>query len=143
MVENKNLVVVENVDEEETAARRENDYLLLTIFVLSQHGRYDRASRLVEGIIATGKMSREIILAKAVLEFFKEDYALALECLDELDALEQKLKFSESKEISQMRKYLRARCYFQSDDPAKASEIVRRYTAKPQNKKPKKLDVYH
>ena len=133
-----NIAPIEKPDTSEQDETRQYDYLLLTIFVLSQHGHYERAGILVEGMIALGDTTREVILARAVLEFFKEHYAACLDCLDQIDALDSQAKFKETKETKRMRAYLRARCHFQSGDEEAARNIAKQLTSKPINGKIKK-----
>lgn len=108
---------------------RQRDFLLLTIFVLAQQGFVDRAGILAEALYLVGDESEEVLLARAVLRFFAEDWAAALACLEELDRNAPIERFGAYKptQRQRMRRYLKARCLYQLDDVASAREAVQIY----------------
>ena len=103
---------------------RQRDFLLLTIFVLAQQGFVDRAGILAEALHLAGDDSEEVLLARAVLRFFAEDWAAALACLEELDRSAPIERFGAYK-LTQ--RQLKARCLYQLDDVASAREAVQIY----------------
>lgn len=108
---------------------RQRDFLLLTVFVLAQQGFVDRAGILAEALYLTGDATAEVLLARAVLRFFAQDWAAALACLEELDRLAPVERFGTYTltERQRMRRYLKARCLFELDDRASAREAVEIY----------------
>lgn len=109
---------------------RQRDYLLMTVFVFTQHGDYVRAKQIIDGMLAIGERSQKLLISQAVLEFFCGNYALALLCLDDLDRMEDAKK-SPDPESKRMRQYLRARCHYSSGRQAEAQDIAATLAAKP------------
>ncbi len=108
---------------------RQRDFLLLTVFVLAQQGQIDRAGVLAEALHLVGDDSAEILLARAVLRFFVEDFAAALAVLEELDRLAPIERFGTYRldERQRMRRYLKARCLYALGDAAGARDAVEVY----------------
>ena len=120
--------------------KRQRDYLLLTIFLLSQHRQFKRARALVEGMAALDDMENDVILARGVLGFYEEEYALTIKCLDEVEARppETSIDLKKHTEYQPMRDYLRARSHYLMGQETEAGAIVEKLTAPPQIKKRKK-----
>lgn len=108
---------------------RQRDFLLLNIFVLAQHGYVDRASALVEALHELGDGSPEVVLARAVMRFFRSDWSGALACLDELDRIDPMERFGRYRlnEQQRMRRYVKARCLFELGEKARARDAVESY----------------
>ena len=104
-------------------------FLLLNIFVLAQHGYFERAGLLAEALYVLGDGSVDVLLARAVLRFFAEDWPAALSCLDELDRADPAERFGRYtlNERQRMRRYLKARCLFELDDRARARDALEGY----------------
>lgn len=118
---------------------RQRDYLLLTVFVLGQHGHFDRAKALVDGLVALDDQGDDLLLAQAVLAFFADDFHKTITCLDTLDERTAALASPSKKETEakRMRRYLRARCYFQTGKQEEASLIAADLSAAPEKTRPK------
>ena len=108
---------------------RQRDYLLMTVYMLAEHGDYTRAKQIIDGMLALGERSEMILTSQAVLEFFCGNYAMALRCLDDLDRTTGGQKTPAKDEI-RMRQYLRARCYYSSGREAEAQDIATGLAAK-------------
>lgn len=105
---------------------KHRDFLLLTIFVLTQHGLVERASILLDAMIAAGDSSKDVRLAEAVLSFFLEDYDRTLESLEKLDRIDPIERFGQQKlnERQRMRRYLRAKCLHEIRAEAEARDAI-------------------
>lgn len=114
----------------------QRDYLLLTVFVLGQHGHFDRAKALVDGLIELGDVADDVLLAQGVLAFFNNDFHQTIACLDELDTRADSIGTVKPKtnEAERMRRYLRARCFFQTGREEEATAIAAELSA-PKKKK--------
>ena len=109
--------------------RKERDFLLLNIFVLLQHGYVDRAGTLAEALYAIGERSADVLLARTVLRFLKQDWSSVLICLDELDRVDPVERFGNYKltERQRMRRYLKARSLYELKAKAGARDAVETY----------------
>ena len=110
----------------EQLTSRHRDFLLLTAFVLAQHGYTDRAAVLIESLFIAGDVSSEVMLARAVLRFQRQDWLSSLTCLDELDRLDPVERFGQYKLTvrQRMRRFLKARCLYELDQPARARDAI-------------------
>jgi outer membrane PBP1 activator LpoA protein len=108
---------------------RQRDFLLLTIFVLTQHGYIERAAALAEALHVLGDSSSEVTLARAVLKFFSKDWTGALAHLDELDNISPIERFGSytMDGTQRMRRYLKARCFYELRDYPRARDVVESY----------------
>lgn len=88
------------------------DFVLLIIYISTQHHQYGRAYALVRAMIAQGDDSPEIHLAHAVLLFYLNDYPRALESLRHLDLIAPIERFDTRRMDARcrMRGFLKARC---------------------------------
>ncbi|MEO9530022.1 hypothetical protein [Roseibium sp.] len=116
------------VQPREDLTNRQRDYLLLTIFVLTRHGYYDRALILVESMLALEDYGAEVRLAHVVLKFLEKDFVGALADLDHLESLT--LSGGLSSRTLVMRRYLRARCFFETGRRQEGEAIARALAAK-------------
>ncbi|MEM8797311.1 MAG: hypothetical protein AAGE61_17255 [Pseudomonadota bacterium] len=112
---------------------RQRDYLSLTVFVYAQHGHFDKAQTLIEGMEAIGDNGDDVLLSRAVLAFFNDDFNVALSRLDRLDerAKGDGTQDTRADERARMRNYLRARCLFQLGREDEAKAIANQMTQKP------------
>ena len=110
----------------ETLTSRQRDFLLLNIFVLSQHGYLDRAAIMAEALYTTGDTSSEVMLARSVLRYLRGDWLSALTCLEELDRLDPIERFGSYKlsERQRMRRFLKARCLYELEQPGRAKDAI-------------------
>ena len=110
-------------------SRRERDFLLLNVFVLAQQGYVDRAGVLVEALYLMGERSADVLLARTVTFFFAGEWALALACLEELDRQDPLERFGTYRltERQRMRRYLKARCLYETRDLAGARDAIESY----------------
>jgi hypothetical protein len=108
---------------------RQRDFLLLNIFVLAQHGSIERAGVLADALHVLGDTSSEVTLARAVLRFFEQDWSAALACLDELDRIDPIEKFGSyvMSDSQRMRRYLKARCFYELKQYPRARDVVESY----------------
>jgi hypothetical protein len=108
---------------------KQRDFLLLSIFVLTQHGYTQRASTLAEALYALGDATPEAILARTVLRFFRGEWAAALTCLEELDRIDPIERFGPytMSDRQRMRRYLKARCLFEMNQRVPARAAVESY----------------
>lgn len=108
---------------------RQRDFLLLTVFVLAQQGQIDRAGVLAEALHLVGDDSAEILLARAVLRFFVEDFAAALAVLEELDRLAPIERFGSYRldERQRMRRYLKLRCLHEIGEAGRVRDALDSY----------------
>lgn len=108
---------------------RQRDFLLLTIYVLTQHGYLDRAWTLAEAMNALGDETPEALSARAVLRFLKGEWAAALACLEELDLADPIERFGRYRlsEAQRLRRYLKARCLFELDGGQPSRDAVESY----------------
>ena len=94
---------------------RQRDFLLLTIYVLAQHGYMDRAGSLAEALYILGDDSAEVVLARAILRFFAREWMPALTGLEELDRIDPIERFGHYTltDRQRMRRYIKARCLYE------------------------------
>ena len=113
----------------ETLTSQQRDFLLLNVFVLSQHGYLDRAAILAEALFVAGDSSSEVMLARAVLRYLRGDWLSALTCLEELDRLDPIERFGAYKlsERQRMRRFLKARCLYELEQPGRAKDAIEVY----------------
>ena len=109
-------------------SRKERDFLLLNIFVLLRHG-YGPGGVLAEALYAIGERSAEVLFARTVLRFLKQDWSSVLICLDELDRADPVERFGSYKltERQRMRRYLKARSLYELKAKAGARDAVETY----------------
>lgn len=108
---------------------RTRDFLLLNIYVLSQHGYIEQAATLAEALFELGDGSAEVVLARAVLAFFRKDWRAALIALDELDRIDPIERFGQYRlnDRQRMRRYLKARCLHETGERTRARDAVDSY----------------
>jgi hypothetical protein len=108
---------------------RQRDFLLLTIFVLSQHGYMDRAGTLAEALYILGDDSAEVTLARVILRFFAREWMPALTGLDELDRIDPIERFGRYTltDRQRMRRYIKARCLYELRQTARARDAIESY----------------
>jgi hypothetical protein len=108
---------------------RQRDFLLLTIFVLSQHGYMDRAGSLAEALYVLGDDSAEVMLARVILRFFAREWMPALTGLDELDRIDPIERFGRYTltDRQRMRRYIKARCLYELRQTARARDAIESY----------------
>jgi hypothetical protein len=89
----------------------------------------DKAGVLAEALYVLGDDSPEVLLARAVLRFFKSDWASALACLEELDRVAPMERFGDYQltEKQRMRRFLRARCLHEMKEGPRARDAVESY----------------
>ena len=107
----------------------ERDFVLLSCFVYAQHGHVDRAGVLLEALFALGEYTPEVMVGRAILRFYKRDWAGALACLEELDRLDPMERFGEYRltERQRMRRYVKARCLYELNERVRARDAVEVY----------------
>jgi hypothetical protein len=107
----------------------QRDFMLLNIFVLAQHGYIERAGTLAEALYVLGDNSAEVTLARAVLHFFSQNWAAALACLEELDQIAPIEKFGAYRMSNKqrMRRYLKARCFYEMRERYRARDVIESY----------------
>ncbi len=112
-----------------TVTTRERDFLLLTVYVLAQHGYVDRAGVLLEALHLSSELSGEVMLGRAVLRFYKGDCRSALNCLEELDRIDPIARFGQYRlsERQRLRRFLKARCLFELHELSRARDAVEVY----------------
>jgi hypothetical protein len=108
---------------------RQRDFLLLTIFVLSQHGYMDRAGSLAEALYVLGDDSAEVMLARVILRFFAREWMPALTGLEELDRIDPIERFGRYTltDRQRMRRYIKARCLYELRQTARARDAIESY----------------
>jgi hypothetical protein len=108
---------------------KQRDFLLLNIFVLAQHGYTDRANALAESLHILGDTSSEVTLARAVLRFCARDWEGTLACLDALDGTAPIERFGAytMSDSQRMRRYLKARCFYELKDFSNARDVIESY----------------
>ena len=76
-----------------------------------------------------GDTSSQVALARAVLRFFSRDWEGALACLDELDRISPIERFGSytMDHTQRLRRYLKARCFHELKDYARARDVVDSY----------------
>lgn len=112
--------------ETEPLTPAQRDFLRLTIFVLLQHNYVDRALDLLEVQFVAGDRSTDVLLGRAIVRYRKGDWISALACLDDLerqDPLEQ-FGYYRLGERQRMRRFLKARCYFELQQPQRARDLI-------------------
>lgn len=90
------------------------DYLLLVISIRIQHLRHDEARVLVEGLLALGVETVEVLLAKAVVDNALGHHAEVLATLTRLDRLDPP-EFRKGRKADprvRMRSFLKARATY-------------------------------
>ena len=109
--------------------RDERDFILLSAFVLVQHGHIDRAGVLLESLYALGEYPREALVGRAILRFYKQDWRGALNCLEELDRFDPLERFGAYilTDRQRLRRYLKARCLFELGERESAREATEVY----------------
>lgn len=107
----------------------QRELLMLMIFVLFRHGRIDRAGLLAEALHLTGDDGADVLLARAVMRFARQDWAATLLCLEALDRVAPLERFGSYTltEGQRMRRYLRARCLHELDQGQPAQDAIGSY----------------
>ncbi len=108
---------------------KHREFLLLTIFVLTQHGLVERAKVLTDALIACGDSSSDVRLAEAVLTFFVGEHRETLHILEILDQIDPMERFGPQQlnERQRMRRYLRAKCLHELKNDAEATQAIEIY----------------
>jgi hypothetical protein len=108
---------------------RQRDFLLLTIFVLAQHGYTERAANLAEALYILGDDSAEVMLARAIMRFFAREWMPALTCLEELDRIDPIERFGRYTltDRQRMRRYIKARCLYELRQTVRARDAIESY----------------
>jgi hypothetical protein len=108
---------------------RQRDFLLLTIFVMAQHGYLERAASLAEALHMLGDDNVEVTLARTVLRFFSRDWSSALACLEDLDRIDPIERFGPytMSDRQRMRRYVKARCLYELRQHIPARDAVESY----------------
>ncbi len=108
---------------------KQRGFLLLNIYVLAQQGYIERAATLAEAMHHSGDRSVDVTLARLVLAFMGGDHPRALALVDELDRIDPVERFGEYRltDRQRMRRYIKARCLFESGDKAGARDAVDSY----------------
>lgn len=110
-------------------SRQQRDFMLLNIFVLAQHGYIQRAGVLVEALLILGDQSADVVLGRAVMQFFSQNWTAALKSLDEVDRLAPIERFGTyiMTDKQRMRRYMKARCLYELNDRSRARDVVDSY----------------
>lgn len=105
------------------------EFILLNVFVLTQHGYFDKASDLISSLMISGDTSKELLFAQAVVTFMRGDFPEALDHLDILDRVDPVERFGHYtlSEHQRMRRYMRARCLFEMGDVERSRDILEGY----------------
>jgi len=113
----------------ELLTRRQLDYLLLTMFVLSQHGHFDCLDILASALSTIGEKNPQVVAAHTIVCFIKNDWEQTLAYLEELDRIAPIERFGKYKvtDKHRMRKYLRARCLYELGDANRAKDAIASY----------------
>lgn len=93
---------------------READFLMIAIFVRLQHQRADEAKVLIDGAMAAGLRTPEIVFASAVAENTLGNHAAALDAValcEEVEPAKVNLGAKTRRRI-RMRSYIKARSLF-------------------------------
>jgi hypothetical protein len=108
---------------------KHRDFLLLNIFVLVQHGYIERAAALADALYILGVNTAQAVLARAVLQFFAQEWEDALDYLEELDRIAPIEKFGTytMSNAQRMRRYLKARCLYELKDFPRSRDVVEIY----------------
>lgn len=105
------------------------DYLLLTIFVLVQHGYYKRAAILAESLALQGDKGIDLVFARMVVRFFSRDWSGALALAEELERRDPVERFGsfELNDRQKMRRYVRLRCLHELGETAHVRDAIEIY----------------
>ena len=106
--------------------RRQRDLIHLTAYVLAQHHQYERADILMQALEATSAPDTTISLGRAVLAYFRGDYATARGLLERIDVADPIERFG-NRQLSdghKMRRYLKARCYRELGQETKMRDAI-------------------
>lgn len=95
-------------------SKREMDYLMIAVFARMQHGREAEARTLIDGVLAAGVETPELLFAKAVVENNTGNFEAALGAVRRLEVLEPAASGIRGKALSRtrMRSYIYARAIF-------------------------------
>ncbi|WP_163850663.1 hypothetical protein [Pseudooceanicola aestuarii] len=69
-------------------SRRERDYILLDIYVRMQHGRYEEARRLIDGLLALDQETPDILLARAIVQAMLGEDEAVLDTIRHLERID-------------------------------------------------------
>ncbi|WP_068310238.1 hypothetical protein [Polycladidibacter hongkongensis] len=107
-------------------SKRQLDFLLLNIYIWTQHRKYDEALTLVEGLRALEVASKDLVLAHATVLFLQENYEAALSHLQELDSIDPQERFGDYVRSNEqtMRHFMRARCLYSLQDEEHARRAI-------------------
>lgn len=110
-------------------SQQQRDFMLLNIFVLAQHGYMERAGALVETLLIFGENTAEVLLARAVMRFFSQDWPATLRTLDEVDRLAPIERYGAyvMSDKQRMRRYMKARCLYELNERGRARDVVESY----------------
>lgn len=94
--------------------RLERDYVMLSILVRMQHARHHEARALIEGLLALGERTVQVLMAKAVVESALGDHEAVLETIRELDRIEppEILSGRRIEDRIRVRSFMKARAVF-------------------------------
>ena len=82
-----------------------------------------------------GDRSAAVVLARAVFKFLSRDWASALCCLEDLDRIAPIEKFGAytMDNAQRMRRYLKARCFYELKEHARSRDAVEVYLRRSEN----------
>lgn len=88
------------------------DYLLLTVFVLVQHGYYARAAAIADALALAGDGGADLAFARMVIRFLSRDWSGALHLAEDLERRDPVERFGafQLNDRQRMRRYVRLRC---------------------------------
>ncbi|MEL6683370.1 MAG: hypothetical protein AAFQ09_12120 [Pseudomonadota bacterium] len=109
-------------------SKQHHDYLLMTVYVFAQHADYDRAKQIIDGMLALGLRSGQVLISQAVLEFFSGNFDGTLRCLDKMEKHDADIT-KHTLERDRMLRFLRARCLYAIGQEAKAENIAAQLAA--------------
>lgn len=92
-------------------SRDHRSYICLQVFVLVQHGYFDRALLWLNVLYQMGDRTEHVLFSRATALFLSEDYAAAINALQELDARYPTETFGEKilSDKEKMRTYMKIR----------------------------------
>jgi hypothetical protein len=122
-------------------SQQQRDFMLLTIFVLARHGYIERAGILVEALLVVGENTAEVLVARAVIQFFSRNWSAALMSLDEVDRIAPIERFGGyvMTDAQRMRRYMKARCLHEMNERRRARDVVESYLRRSVTELPKAI----
>lgn len=105
------------------------DYLMLTIFVLVQHGYYTRAGTLADALALTGDRGTDLAFSRMVIRFLQRDWPGALQLAEDLERRDPVERFGEFQmsDRQRMRRYVRLRCLHELGETAHVRDAIAIY----------------